>query len=90
MNDFLTWEMLGNYTTFVSSVFIIVEFTKEIKGIKKIPTRVWSFIISAVLLFLLHIVYGTFHFIDLFLYILNAMTISLGSNGLSDFNSKKI
>lgn len=89
MNDFFTWDTLGNYTTFVSVVFMIVEFTKEIKGIKQIPTRMWSFIISFVLLFLLHIVHGTFHFVDLLLYILTAMTISLGSNGLSDFNSKK-
>ena len=89
MNDFLTWDALSNYTTFVSIVFMIVEFTKELKGIKKVPTRMWSFIVSIVLLVLLNIVQGSFRLFDLFLYILTAMTISLGSNGLSDFNNKK-
>ncbi len=89
MNDFITWETLANYTTFVSMVFMIVEFTKQLGKIKKIPTKIWSFIISFFLLLIMRLAQHTFHFIDMLLYILSAMTISLSSNGLSDFNYKK-
>ena len=67
---------------------MIVEFTKELKGIQKIPTKQWSFLVSFVLLVLVHIANRTFHIIDLVLYALTAISISLGSNGLSDYNKK--
>lgn len=35
MNDFLTWKSLTTYVNFVSIVFIVVEFTKKLKFIKK-------------------------------------------------------
>ena len=35
MNDFLTWEILKTYASFVTIVFMVVEFTKEIKIINK-------------------------------------------------------
>ena len=88
MNNFLTWENLTTYTTFVAIVYMIVEFTKELKGIQKIPTKQWSFLVSFVLLVLVHIANRTFHIIDLVLYALTAISISLGSNGLSDYNKK--
>ena len=88
MDSFITWEMLINYTTFVGIVFMVVEFTKEIKGIKKIPTKYWSAFISLVLMIVTNIVLHTFKAEDLLLYLLSSMTISLGANGLSTFNDK--
>ena len=88
MNSFLTWENLTTYTTFIAIVYMIVEFTKELKRIKKIPTKQWSFLVSFVLLILVHIANRTFNVIDLILYALTAISISLGSNGLSDYNKK--
>ena len=89
MNDFLTWEILKTYASFVTIVFMVVEFTKEIKVVKKIPTRYWSFIVSLILLISVNLVSNTFRPIDIILYVLSSMTISLGSNGLSNFNVKK-
>lgn len=89
MNDFLTWEILKTYASFVTIVFMVVEFTKEIKIINKIPTRYWSFIISLILLIAVNLVSNTFRPIDIILYMLSSMAISLGSNGLSNFNEKK-
>ena len=66
-----------------------VEFTKEIKIINKIPTRYWSFIVSLILLIAVNLVSNTFKPIDIILYMLSSMAISLGSNGLSNFNEKK-
>lgn len=88
MEEFLTWEVLTTYTSFVSIVFMIVEFTKELKFIKKIPTKYWSFLISFALLVLTNIVMGSFRYVDIVLYILTSISISLGSNGLSNFNEE--
>lgn len=89
MNDFFTWEILKTYASFVTIVFMVVEFTKEIKIINKIPTRYWSFIVSLILLIAVNLVSNTFKPIDIILYMLSSMAISLGSNGLSNFNEKK-
>lgn len=88
MNAFLTWENLTTYTTFMALVYMIVEFTKGFKGIMNIPTKQWSFLVSFVLLILVHLANRTFHIMDLILYALTAISISLGSNGLSDYNKK--
>lgn len=87
MEEFLTWEALTTYASFVSIVFMIVEFTKELKFIKNVPTKYWSFIISFILLFITNIVMRSFKFTDIVLYILTSISISLGSNGLSNFNN---
>ena len=89
MEQFLTWSSLTTYASFVSIVFMIVEFTKELEFIKKIPTKYWSFFISTILLIITNIVTGTFEFKDIVLYILTSISISLGSNGLSNFNKNK-
>lgn len=86
MDSFLTWEALTTYSTFVGIVFTVVEFTKNIPFIKEMPTRYLSFIISFILLCVTNVVVGTFETVDIFLYILSSIYISLGANGLSDFS----
>lgn len=89
MGNFLTWDVLMTYTSFISIVYMLVEFTKEIKFINKIPTKYWSFFISLILLIITNIVSRTFKSVDIVLYVLTSVSISLGSNGLSNFNKKK-
>ena len=67
-------------------LFRVVEFTKDLKIIKKIPTKYWSFFIAFVLLCATNIVMNTFRVADIILYLLTSISISLGSNGLSNFN----
>lgn len=86
MENFLTWDVLTTYASFVSMVFMVVEFTKGLKIINKIPTKYWSFFISFILLCATNLVMNTFRFTDVILYILTSISISLGSNGLSNFN----
>jgi hypothetical protein len=90
MEEFLTWDVLSTYASFVTIVFMVVEFTKDLKGIKKIPTKYWSFLVSLVLMIISNLALGTFHIADVILYALSSMTISLGSNGLNNFNKKKV
>lgn len=86
MDSFLSWDNLTTYASFITIVFMVVEFTKELKFIKKIPTKYWSFLIAVVLMIITNIVMGTFKIVDIILYLLTSISISLGSNGLSNFN----
>jgi hypothetical protein len=89
MDSFLTWDVLLTFSGLVGAVYMVVEFTKEIKFIKKIPTKYWSWIVALILLVITNIVLGKFAFKDMVLYLLNAIVISLSSNGLNDFNKNK-
>lgn len=89
MDSFLTWDVLLTFSGLVGAVYMVVEFTKEIKFIKKIPTKYWSWIVALFLLIITNVVLGKFAIKDIVLYLLNAIVISLSSNGLNDFNKKE-
>lgn len=89
MDNFITWENMLNYTTFVAILYMVVEFTKDIPYIKKLPTRYWSCVLSTIMIVVTNVVTGSFEFKDIMLYILTSISISLGANGLSNFNLKK-
>lgn len=88
MQEFINWEILTTYATFVTVVFMVVEFIKELKYVKKIKTKYVSFLVAFILLTITNFALHTFHVLDITLYILSAISISLGANGLSDFNKK--
>ena len=50
--SFLSWEQLNTYAGATIAVILFVQFTKDLPGIKSITTRIWAYIISAVLLVL--------------------------------------
>jgi len=87
-NNFVDWSVLATFSTFVTSVFILVEFTKELPYIKNIKTKYYSALIAFVLLVVINLHANTFSYWDIVLYVLSACSISLTSNGLSDFNHK--
>ena len=89
MEQFLTWEALSDFTTFVGIVLTIVAFTKNAIGIKLIPTRLWSFIVSLLLLIAVNVYNGTFQVFNLIMYSINAIMISASANGIADANNKK-
>lgn len=47
---FFTWGDLVTYGGAVMAVLIITEFTKDLPGICKIPTRIWAYLVALVLL----------------------------------------
>ena len=49
---FFTWGDLITYGGAVMAVLIITEFTKDLPGIRRIPTRLWAYLIALVLLVL--------------------------------------
>lgn len=88
MDGFISWQTLIEYASFVTMVFTVVEFTKEMPFIKKIPTKYWSAIVSFTLLLIANLHDGSFATWDIVLYILSSIVVSLGSNGLANFNKK--
>lgn len=86
MEQFLTWESISDYVTFVGIVFSIVAFTKKAWLINKIPTRLWSFIVSFLLLLIVNIHENTFNYFDIVIYGINAILISSSANGIADAN----
>ena len=89
MEQFITWDILTTYATFVTIVFMVDEFIKELKWIKAVKTKYLSFIVAVTLISITNAVMGTFKWIDIVLYILSGISISLGANGLSNFNKKE-
>ena len=88
MDGFMTWDTLLTFSGLVATVYMIVEFTKEVKFLKKVPTKYWSFIVASFLIICTNLAVGLFQFKNILLYLLTAVSISLGSNGLSNFNKK--
>lgn len=89
MNDYITWEILTQYATFVTIVFMVVEFTKELPYIRAMKTKYYSAIVAFILIIAVQFHNGTFDWWDVILYALTAISVSLGSNGLSDFTKKR-
>jgi hypothetical protein len=50
--SFFTWADLATYAGATLAVLTIVQFTKELPGIVKIPTRLWAYILSVIILVL--------------------------------------
>lgn len=84
---FISWEMLATFTSFVTILFMFVEFTKELPLISKIKTKYYSGICAFVLLTVVNVHGGTFQAWDMVIYMLSAISISLTANGISDFNN---
>ena len=74
MENFLTWDILTTYASFISIVFMIVEFIKDIKFINKIPTKYLNFTIAFILIIITNFVMNTFKCIDLVLYFLSSIS----------------
>ncbi len=85
MNEYITWAILSQYAAFVTIVFMVVEFTKELPYIDLLATKYYSAIVSFLLILAVHLHAGTFEYWDILLYALTAISVSLGANGLSNF-----
>lgn len=88
MDNFVTWDMFAVFGTLASAVYMVTEFTKDLRWIEKIPTKYYSWMISFGLICISSMVFRTFRPIDLILYAISAIAVSLSANGLYDFDKK--
>ena len=84
MNDFFSWEVLSTYSGAVLATTLITQIFKGIPFIEKIPTKVFSFFIGFIVLLAAQIFTGNFAIADLALCTVNAVIVSLASNGVFD------
>jgi hypothetical protein len=87
--QFITWEMMGDFIQFVAIVFMVVAFSKEWKLVKRIPTQLYSSLIAFVGILLVQIHNGTYEHWDIVLYTLSAISISFFNGAIADRTSKK-
>jgi len=81
MNEFLSWETLATYGGALAAVGALTQFTKEIPGIKKIPTQLWSYILSLLVLFPATAFTVGLTWQSAALILFNGAAISLSANG---------
>lgn len=80
--EFFTWSFLATYGGAALAVMTIVQFTKELPGIKKIPTRLWAFVIAVVILVLATVfTMSPIYPSDILLCIVNAVVVAMAAVG---------
>jgi predicted permease len=79
--EFVTWDLLGNYAGTMAMVGLLTQLTKNIKFISAIPTQLWSYILSLVVMYCAHYFLGQLTTDNAVLILFNAALVSLGSNG---------
>ncbi len=82
--EFLNWTVISSFSGSLMVVTALTQITKEIKIIKKIPTQLWSYIVSFAVLFVTHLVIGKINVKGIILIAINAVLLSLASNGSYD------
>lgn len=81
MNEFVSWEMLATFAGAVLIVSILCQFTKGICSIDKIPTQIWSYILSLIVLYPAMFFTGQLNGETAVLTIFNGILVSIAANG---------
>ena len=79
--SFFDWPSLGTYAGATLAVMVVVEFTKELPGIKAIPTRLWAYIVAVALLVLSTVFTGNIDAPTVFLCFVNAVIVAMAAVG---------
>ena len=79
MNEFTTWANLATYGGSLAMVLVLTQLTKEIA--KKIPTQLWSYILSFGVLLTATYFTGALTVESGVLLMFNAAIVSLAANG---------
>ena len=77
----VSWSMLGTYAGALAMVITVTQFTKEIKVIKKIPTQIWSYLISLCVLYPAYFFSGILNISNAVLILFNGIIVAFASNG---------
>lgn len=84
MTQFFTWATLGTYAGAVLATTLVTQMLKGVSFIDKLPTRIFSYIVAAVVLVLAHVFTGDISPSGIALCLVNAVVVSLASNGAYD------
>lgn len=82
--SFFTWEQLATYGGATVATMLFVQFTKGLPGIKSIPTRLWAYIVAAVLMVLATVFTVPITPSVIVLTLINAAVVAMASCGEYD------
>ena len=81
MNEFISWAVLGTYGGALAMVMVLTQFTKDLPFTKKVPTQLWSYVLSLIVLFPAMIFTSEFT-VDIAIQTLfNGVIVSMAANG---------
>lgn len=89
MNEFITWEMLGDFVKLTSITLAATQFIKNIPIIEKLSTKYLAWLLAFIFITVTNVNVHTFRVIDLLLYALSAMFVSTSASGIYDVGAKK-
>ena len=84
MNEFFTWTILATYAGATAAVGLITQLFKGVGFIDRMPTRIFSYIVSLVVLLAATFFTGGLTLESGVLCVVNAVVVSLASNGAFD------
>ena len=84
MNEFFTWTTLATYAGATLATSLITQLIKGLGFIDKIPTRITSYVIALVVLLAATFFTGGLTLESGVLCVVNAVVVSLASNGAFD------
>lgn len=79
--NFFDWSYLGTFAGALVAVTLLTELTKNLPGIKRIPTQLYSWLLAFVVLILSILFTDALSIQNAALSVLNAAMVSLAANG---------
>lgn len=79
--EFFDWTMLGTGAGAAFAVAVLTQLTKNIRGVKSLPTQLWSYILAVVVLLGSMLFTQGFSASGAGLAVVNAAMVSLAANG---------
>lgn len=79
--DFFDWTALGSFAGAMLAVSVLTQMTKDLPGIRNMPTQLWSYLLSLGTLVLAMTFNTGFELSQAVLALFNAALISLSANG---------
>ena len=79
--NFFDWSYLGTFAGALAAVALVTQLTKNLPGIKRIPTQLMSWILAVVVLILAQWFGGTLDAKNAVLCLFNGAMVSLAANG---------
>ena len=84
MKDFFTWSTLMTYSGATLATTLMTQLIKEIPFVKRIPSRLVSYIIAVVIMVLAAHATKSFEWSGLVMAFINASAVALAANGAFD------
>lgn len=78
---FFDWTYLGTVAGAVFAVALFTQLTKQLPGVNKLPTQLWSYVLAACVLLLSQAFTDGLTAANAILCLINAALVSLAANG---------